>query len=75
MPSSARLTPTCCRQPAGRGVLDHLAGVSRDFAASLKEDPTTADLRVRVFPAGHGPFGRTGTLKNVYLVRTCDADH
>jgi len=53
-----------CRQ----GVLDHLAKVSRDFAESLKEDPTTADLRVRVFAAGEGPFMGTNLLKNVYLV-------
>ena len=57
------------RSGCRRGVLDHLARVSRDFAASLREDPTTADLRVRVFPSGQGPFSRTGSLKNVYLVK------
>jgi len=54
-----------CRQ----GVLDHLAKVSRDFAASLKEDPTAADLRVYVFGSGEGPFARASKLKNVYLVK------
>ena len=64
-PADSETLRAACR----RGVLDHLAAVSRDFAASLQEDPTAADLRVRVFPAGQGPFGRTGTLKNVYLVK------
>ena len=54
-----------CRQ----GLLEHLASVSRDFAESLKEDPTTADLRIRVFDQGEGPFAAAGGLKNVYLVR------
>lgn len=53
-----------CRQR----LLDHLARVSRDFAESLKEDPTTADLRIRVCDPGAGPFGRPGALKNAYLV-------
>jgi phenylacetate-CoA ligase len=69
-PADTELLRAACR----RGVLDHLARVSRDFAASLKEDPTAADLRVRVFAAGQGPFGResfgqASTLKNVYLVK------
>lgn len=62
--AEAELAATC-RQ----GVLDHLARVSRDFAESLKEDPTAAELRVRVFAAGGGPFAGTNALKNVYLVK------
>ncbi|MBA2310029.1 MAG: phenylacetate--CoA ligase family protein [Pseudonocardiales bacterium] len=55
-----------CRQ----GVLRHLARVSRDFAQSLAEDPTAADLRVRVVESGGGPFGTANQkLKNTYLVR------
>jgi phenylacetate-CoA ligase len=54
-----------CKQ----GVLGHLARVSRDFAESLKEDPTVADLRVKVFGPGEGPFGAMTKLKNVYLVQ------
>lgn len=50
-------------------MLGHLAGVSRDFAESLREDPTAADLRVRVFPPGEGPFAGPATMKNVYLVK------
>jgi phenylacetate-CoA ligase len=62
--ATGELAATC-----QRGVLAHLARVSRDFAESLKEDPTAADLRVRVFAAGQGPFAGTSTLKNVYLVK------
>ncbi|WP_436771443.1 phenylacetate--CoA ligase family protein [Yinghuangia sp. YIM S09857] len=51
------------------GVVAHLARVSRDFAQSLAEDPSTADVRVRVHAFGEGPFARgTSKIKNVYLV-------
>ncbi|RJO70939.1 phenylacetate--CoA ligase family protein [Nocardia panacis] len=53
-----------------RGVLDHLARVSRDFAASLREDPAAADLRVRLHEPGAGPFAGMTKLKNSYLVQT-----
>ena len=54
-----------CRE----GVVRHLARVSRDFAQSLVEDPTAADLRVVVHEFGTGPFLRgTTKIKNVYLV-------
>jgi phenylacetate-CoA ligase len=50
------------------GVLAHLATVSRDFAESLAEDPTSADLRVRVHDFHEGPFATIGgKIKNVYL--------
>lgn len=43
--------------------------MSRDFAQSLAEDPSTADVRVRVHAYGEGPFSRgTSKIKNVYLV-------
>jgi phenylacetate-CoA ligase len=51
------------------GVLAHLARVSRDFAESIAEDPTAADLQVRVFSHGEGPFSGPGTIKNVYLTK------
>lgn len=54
-----------CRE----GVLAHLATVSRDFAESLKEDPTAADLRIRVVDPGEGPFAGLNKLKNVYLLK------
>lgn len=54
-----------CRQ----GVLSHLARVSRDFAESLREDPATADLHVRIFEYDSGPFFGASALKNVYLVK------
>lgn len=50
------------------GVLNHLAHVSRDFATSLREDPSAADLRVRLFDPGDGPFAAMTKLKNTYLV-------
>ena len=51
------------------GVLAHLSQVSRDFAESLREDPAAADLHIRIFEYGSGPFHETGALKNVYLVK------
>jgi phenylacetate-CoA ligase len=50
-------------------VLGHLTRVSRDFAESLSEDPAAADLQVRVFSHGEGPFCGHGTIKNVYLTK------
>jgi phenylacetate-CoA ligase len=52
------------------GVLRHLAAVSRDFAESLAEDPSAADLRVELHDHGTGPFAGAGTkIKSVYLVK------
>jgi phenylacetate-CoA ligase len=57
-----------------RGVLRYLAEVSRDFAESLAEDPSAADLRIRVHDHGSGPFAdATGKIKNVYLARSVPA--
>jgi phenylacetate-CoA ligase len=61
---AARLAATC-----RDGVLAHLTRVSRDFAESLSEDPTAADLQVRVFSHGEGPFPAPGTIKNAYLTK------
>jgi phenylacetate-CoA ligase len=53
-----------------RGVLRHLAAVSRDFAASLAEDPSAADLRVTIHDYGIGPFaGTNAKIKNTYLMK------
>lgn len=51
------------------GLVEHLARTSRDFAASLREDPAAGDIRIRVFEPGEGPFARLGAIKNTYLVR------
>ncbi|MFT4219754.1 MAG: phenylacetate--CoA ligase family protein [Microbacterium sp.] len=55
---------------ARAGIVAHLAAVSRDFAQSLDEDPTTGDIRVEVHGFGEGPFtGGESKIKNVYLVK------
>ncbi|GAB2608241.1 phenylacetate--CoA ligase [Paractinoplanes abujensis] len=52
------------------GVLAHLTRSSRDFAESLAEDPSAADVRIVVHDHGTGPFAGSATkLKNVYLVK------
>jgi phenylacetate-CoA ligase len=49
-------------------VLAHLASVSRDFAESLREDPSSAGIAVRVYDHDTGPFaGADQKIKNVYL--------
>lgn len=54
---------------ARAGIVGHLASVSRDFAQSLDEDPSTGDIRVEVHDFGAGPFeGGPQKIKNVYLV-------
>jgi phenylacetate-CoA ligase len=72
----ARLTEAEQRELAGTcraGVLRHLAEVSRDFAESMAEDPSAADLRIRIHPHGMGPFAGTSTkIKNVYLARSTE---
>ncbi|MCW2971857.1 MAG: coenzyme synthetase [Thermoleophilia bacterium] len=53
------------------GIIRHLTATSRDFAQSLKEDPTTADLRVVVHDYGAGPFAdQDSRIKNKYLVQS-----
>ena len=54
-------------------VVDHLAASSRDFSASLREDPGAADLRVEIHDHGSGPFaGTRPSIKNVYVRRRED---
>lgn len=51
------------------GVVAHLASASRDFAESLREDPSAARVEVRVFDHDAGPFaGADNRIKNVYLM-------
>ena len=55
------------------GIVAHLAGASRDFAESLREDPAAADLRIELHDHGTGPFaGTRQSIKNVYLRRRED---
>jgi phenylacetate-CoA ligase len=64
-PQREALADTC-----RAGILRHLVTVSRDFAESLEEDPSAADLRVEIHDYGTGPFtGTQGKIKNAYLVK------
>lgn len=63
-PADRAALATACQT----GVLRHLSTVSRDFAQSLAEDPSAAEIQIRLHDPGEGPFDRT-TLKNVYLRR------
>jgi phenylacetate-CoA ligase len=52
------------------GLVDHLSTTSRDFAASLREDPAAADVRLVLHDHGTGPFaGEPRAVKNTYVVR------
>ncbi len=51
-------------------LVEHLASASRDFAESLREDPTAAEILVVLHSHGTGPFaGMQSKIKNVYVVR------
>lgn len=57
------------------GVVAHLAEVSRDFAQSLKEDPSTAEVSVRLHDHGTGPFAEGASkIKEVYLRTAAPAE-
>lgn len=52
------------------GVIAHLAEASRDFAASLEEDPTSADIQIVIHDSGTGPFvGVQEGIKNKYIAK------
>jgi phenylacetate-CoA ligase len=56
-------------QRCADGVVAHLASASRDFAESLREDPSSAHIAVRVHDHDAGPFAGAGSsIKNVYLM-------
>jgi phenylacetate-CoA ligase len=53
-----------------RGLVEYLASANRDFAESLREDPSRAEIRLELHDRGTGPFvGTSAKLKNVYVVR------
>jgi phenylacetate-CoA ligase len=53
-----------------RGLVDYLASANQDFAESLREDPSAAELRLVLHDHGAGPFaGMSAKIKNVYVVR------
>jgi len=44
--------------------------LSRDFAESLKEDPSAGEIHLLLHEHATGPFADTGAkIKNVYIVR------
>jgi phenylacetate-CoA ligase len=52
------------------GLIEHLSTTSRDFAASLREDPAAADVQLVLHDHGTGPFaGERRAVKNTYVVR------
>ena len=52
------------------GILEYLAQINRDFAQSLREDETTADIQIRLHEYGTGFFvDKANRIKNVYLVK------
>jgi len=52
-----------------RNLIDYLASASRDFAESLREDPTSAEIRLVLHEHGQGPFaGMAAKIKNTYVV-------
>ena len=52
-------------------VRDRLAATSADFRSALAESPAAADIRVRLWPPGTGPFAANVTrIKRRYLLPT-----
>jgi phenylacetate-CoA ligase len=52
------------------GLVEYLVSASKDFAESVREDPSAGDVRVVLHEHGEGPFAATGgRIKNVYVVR------
>ena len=50
-------------------LVDYLAAASRDFAESLREDPSSAEIRLVLHEHGTGPFaGMPAKIKNTYVV-------
>lgn len=59
----------------GRGVIEHLARVSRDFAESLEESDRSHELEVRVHDHATGPFAAGNSkIKRVYLRTDTDRE-
>ena len=53
-----------------KGVVDYLSKVSRDFAQSISEDPSSAEIKINVFNFGEGLFkNKTNKIKNQYLIK------
>ncbi len=52
------------------GIIEHLSQVSRDFAQSLVEDKTTAEIQIQLYEYGAGIFShKENRIKNNYLIK------
>jgi phenylacetate-CoA ligase len=52
------------------GLLKHLCSVSRDFAESIQEDPSAAELAIEFHSFSTGPFSSVSQhIKNVYVLK------
>ena len=70
MRETANLDRQAATERLRHALVDHLASASRDFAESLREDPTAAEIRLVLHDHGTGPFaGMRANVKNVYVVR------
>ena len=50
-------------------VVDRLLAVNLDFRASVSEDPSAAEIQLRLHPPGGGPFAANlGRIKRRYIV-------
>jgi phenylacetate-CoA ligase len=65
----ARVERDAMAETLRRGLVEYLAAASRDFAESLREDPSAADIRLVLHEHGAGPFaGLPAKIKNTYVV-------
>jgi phenylacetate-CoA ligase len=66
----SKLDPQDATERLRRGLVEYLASANHDFAESLREDPTAAEIRLVLHEHGTGPFaGMSAKIKNVYVVR------
>jgi phenylacetate-coenzyme A ligase PaaK-like adenylate-forming protein len=68
--AGARVDRDAAADQLRAGLLAYLVSSSRDFAESVREDASAADIRVVLHDHAKGPFAATGsTIKNVYVIR------
>ena len=68
--AGARVDRDAAADQLRAGLVAYLVSSSRDFAESVREDASAADIRVVLHDHAEGPFAATGsTIKNVYVIR------